>query len=125
MTETHNSTIKTLAQLPFVQAQERAEEVAIVFRNRRLSFADVERRSNQLAHGLIAEGVDAQQRVAVLDRNNDVFFDVLFGTVKAGAVLVTINFRLALPEIEYVLNDSETRVLFVGREYAEQIDQIR
>ncbi|MFK7733246.1 MAG: AMP-binding protein, partial [Pseudomonadales bacterium] len=47
------------------------------------------------------------------------------GTVKAGAVLVTINFRLALPEIEYVLNDSETRVLFVGREYAEQIDQIR
>ena len=117
--------INTLANLVPFHAAIRPDAKAVVYGARCLSFSELEGRSNQLAHGLLAECSGPSSRVAILDRNSETFFEVLFGTAQAGDVLVTINFRLTPSEIEYVLDDSQAEVVFVGAEYAPLVDAIR
>src|SRR5262249_35473973 len=74
---------------------------------------------------LIAEGVRPQARIAHLDKSSDIFFELLFGAAKAGAVLVSVNWRLAGPEIVHIVNDAEAEILFVGEEYFPVIEKIR
>ena len=117
--------ITTLAKLVPHHASIHPDAEAVVYGSRSLSFGELERRSNQVAHGLLAECSGAHSRVAILDRNSECFFEVLFGTAKAGHVLVTVNFRLTPTEIEYVLHDSQAEVIFVGEEYAPLVAGIR
>ena len=56
---------------------------------------------------------------AISARIRDRYFEVLLGAFKARAVIVGVNWRLAPPEIAYVLNDAGCEVLFVGKEYYE------
>ena len=49
--------------------------------------------------------------------NSSEYYEVLFACSKMGAILNTLNWRLAVPEMEYILNNSEARVLLVGEEY--------
>ena len=116
--------IKTLSDVVPYHASIRPDAEAVVYGAQILSFAELERRSNKVAHGLLAECAGSGSRVAILDRNSERFFEVLFGTAKAGNVLVTVNFRLTAPEIEYVLDDSRAEVVFVGEEYAAQVHTI-
>ena len=70
-------------------------------------------------------GLKPESRVAVLDKNTDSFFEVLFGAAKADCVLVAVNWRLAPPEIAYIINDSTAEILFVGEEFFPAIEKIR
>jgi len=63
--------------------------------------------------------------VAYLGKNLDVYYEMLFGAAKARATLAGMNYRLAAPELEFVLNDSESVFLFVSSEYYGIIDQVR
>lgn len=117
--------LATLAALPGHRADRRPDGLAVVFGDRSLTFGDLDRRSNALANGLVEAGLEPHDRVAFLDRNNHRFFEVLFGVAKAGGVFVTVNFRLAPPEVGYILGDSATRVLFIASEYLPLIENIR
>src|SRR6185436_15526743 len=66
-----------------------------------------------------------QARIAHLDKSTDLFFELLFGIAKAGAVIVSVNWRLAAPEIAHIVNDAEAEILFVGEEYFPVIEKIR
>jgi acyl-CoA synthetase (AMP-forming)/AMP-acid ligase II len=96
-----------------IGAERYPDRDAIVFADRgvRLSYLALDRQSNAFAQLLRARGLRAGDRVAYLGRNNDLFFPVLFGAIRAGAVLVPINWRLAAPEVAYQLRDSEARLL--------------
>ena len=109
--------IATLADLTRVQARSRPGAPAVVYGDVRLSFEALDAASDRVAQALVAEGLSPGARVAFLDRNSDAFFPILFGAAKAGLVLVTVNFRLAPPEIAYILRDSEAELVFCGGEY--------
>ncbi|MBT4045859.1 MAG: long-chain-fatty-acid--CoA ligase [Rhodospirillaceae bacterium] len=100
-------------------AGERPDHPALIFEGRETTYAQLDQRSNQVANGLIAAGVEPGQRIAILAKNIDLFFEVYYGATKAGAVLVPINFRLAPPEIAFVVNDADAKVLFVAEEFAD------
>ena len=85
----------------------------------------LDRAASRVAQGLIAEGVKPQTRVAHLDKSSDVFFELLFGVAKANAVMVSVNWRLAPPEILHIVNDAEAEILFVGEEYFPVLEKIR
>ena len=110
--------IRFLGDVASVGAALGPDDTAIVYGPRRLTFADLDERSNRFANGLRAEGISSQSRIAMLDRNSECYFDVMFGAPKANVVLVTINFRLTRPEISYILSDSNAEMLFVGKEFA-------
>ena len=64
-------------------------------------------------------------RVAILAHNSDRYFGFLYSVSWAGAVFVPINTRLAPPEIEFWLNDSESSLLFVDKVFAPVIEKSR
>jgi acyl-CoA synthetase (AMP-forming)/AMP-acid ligase II len=66
---------------------------------------------------MLSEGVGPQDRVAVLDRNVPEYFTFLFGATMIDAVTLAVNWRLAAPEMEYILNHSQARVLLIGEEF--------
>lgn len=106
-------------------AGERPDGVALVYQGHATTYGDLDRASNRVAQGLIAEPMGPGARVAHLDKNSDLFFELLFGVAKANAVTVSVNWRLAAPEVLHIVNDAEAEILFVGEEFFPVIDKIR
>lgn len=103
----------TLADALRAHARDRPDATALVFGDRVTSYAQLDKRSNQVANALLAGGVPRQGRVAILAHNCDLFFELNFACWKTDTVLVPINFRLAAPEIAGILDDSGATLLFV------------
>ncbi len=118
-------TLAAVADIPRLHARERPDAVAMVYNGVSTDYATLDRRASRVANGLIAAGIKPQTRIAQLDKNSDVFFELLFGSTKANAVLVSVNWRLAPPEIAYVINDAQAEILFVGEEFFPAIEKIR
>jgi len=108
---------RTLAQAARVQALARADAIAFEFEGRSTTYAQFHARANRVANGLLAAGVARGEHVCYLGKNSDSYFEILFGAARAGAVLTPINWRLAEPEIAWIINDCAARVLFVGPEF--------
>src|SRR3954468_8365102 len=88
-----------LCELSRYHAAVRGERVGMTFEGRETTYGQLDRRASRVANGLRAACTTAQTRVAVLDKNTDHFFELLFGTAKARDVLVPVNWRLAPAEM--------------------------
>ncbi|MFN2426967.1 MAG: fatty acid--CoA ligase [Candidatus Binatia bacterium] len=117
--------LKVLADLTRQQARRRPDDVAHVFENRTTTFGELDARASRIANGLVDLGIAPQARVGYIGLNSDRFFETVYGCFKANAVLVGVNWRLAPPEIVYVLGDAGAEILFVGAEFVEAIEAIR
>ncbi len=84
----------------------------------RWSYARFDALCDQLAAGLLAEGLKKGDRVAVLARNSHSFALLRFALARAGGVLVPINFMLNAEEIAYILEHSGAATLCVDEEFA-------
>ena len=74
---------------------------------------------------MLGLGVGHGDRVGMLALNEPEYFDLYFGLAKIGAILVPINYRLAGPEIQYILSDCAAKVFVFGHDYAEVTDSFR
>lgn len=117
--------IRGIADIPRVYATLRPNHPAMIFEGRTTTYRDLQKRTNCIASGLIAAGLTRGSRFAVLGKNTDYFFQLYIGGAKAGVVLVAVNWRLALEEILYVIDDSESEVLFVSPEYSFVVDELK
>lgn len=79
---------------------------ALVFGDVRLTWREVNARVNRFAHELRRIGIGRGDRVALYGRNSHQWIEALFAAAKLGAVAVTVNHRLALPEIEHIVADA-------------------
>ncbi len=86
---------------------------ALIMNRVELSYADLDRRSNRLAHALAASGIGAGDRVALLAYNRLDYAVVTQAVAKCGAILVPMNFRFGAEEIRHVLSDAEPKALFL------------
>lgn len=86
---------------------------------RTLTYAELDRRSNRVAHALLALGVRAGDRVPMLDLNSIELFEVVFGALKIGAVFTPVNWRLTATEVRAVLLDSGAPVVIAGPPFAD------
>ncbi len=109
--------IACIADFARQQARTRGGAAASWFEGRTTTFGELDRRSNQVAHALIAADVQPGDRVAYLGKNMDVYYEILFGTAKARAALAAINNRLAPPELKFIASDAGAKVLFVAKEF--------
>lgn len=79
---------------------------------RQLSYAQFNARANRLASFFsVTLGLQVGDRVSILAQNSTEYFEVLFACGKTGVILNTLNWRLAMPELAYILNDSAPRVV--------------
>lgn len=116
--------LEVLADIPRQQARKRGGDVAMVFQDRTTSFADLDRNASRVANGLIALGQRPQQRVAYFGKNSDRYFEVMLGALKANMAIVGVNWRLAAPEVAYVIGDAGCEVVFADAEFAPLIETI-
>ncbi len=106
------------------RVKQSSEAIAFKFSDKETSYRDFDLAANKVAQGLITEGCNPNSRVAFLDKNSDCYFEFVYGTLKSRTVSVAINWRLAAPEVAFVLNDSESEILFVGPEFYDLVKQI-
>ena len=117
-------TINSVVDIIRVHGQGLADQTSLIQGDRRLSWADLYRRSCQVANLLAANGVGAEDRVAFLDKNGVEHFEVFYGCALLNAVAVDVNWRLAAPEVEYIVNDAQSKVLVVGPDFVPILDAI-
>ncbi len=105
--------ISDLASLVRVKGAKNGDRPALRFRDRTLSYAELDRESERVAAGLVRAGVAPGDRVAALLFNTPEFPLLWFGTVKAGAVLVPLNTALKGELLRYELADSTPSAVIV------------
>ncbi len=86
---------------------------ALIMNRVELTYADLDRRSNRLAHALAASGIGVGDRVGLLAYNRLDYAVVTQAVAKCGAILVPMNFRFGAEEIRHVLTDAEPKALLL------------
>jgi len=115
----------TLADVIRSQAHTRGASTALVFEGRQTTYAALDRHASRVANGLIALDVKPDERIAYLGKNSDLFIELLLGAVKAKVVTAPVNWRLAGPEIAFIVDDAKAAVLFVGPEFIDLVRGIK
>ena len=104
------------------QADLRPDKVALVDPNtkREFTYAQFNERASRFAEFMRQEWqIRKGERVAILTPNGTDYFEVLYACAKLGAILVPLNWRLAVPELQGILADSSPRALIYDTAHAE------
>jgi long-chain acyl-CoA synthetase len=111
---------------PSIHAQTQPDRAAIIMAGsgETISFAELDRRSNQVAQLLRSRGVGIGDTVALCLENHPWFLCLTWGFQRAGVHYVGVSSRLTPPEIAYILEDSGTKLLFGSAYLAETLDAV-
>ncbi len=116
--------LRRLADVATQHGGNQPDVVAIVCAGRRLTYGELNTRSNRIAHALRADGIGRGDRIAYLGLESVDYYATLFACAKAGVVLVPINFRLTAPEVEHILRDSGSSLLIVDEALRDIADAV-
>lgn len=98
---------------------------ALFFNDHPITYLEFNHRINQLSHFLLTNGIGKGDRVAVLLYNGPSYLELFFALSKIGAILVPLNWRLAGPEIAFILKDSGPRLILFEPEFEKVVASIR
>lgn len=113
-----------LSEVAAAQAARHGDKAALIAGGVEMSYRDLARRVAAVGSALAAEGIVRGDRIAFLSRNHPDYYALILGAGAIGAVMVPINWRLAPPEIEYILADSGAVMLFAGEGFVDQAGQL-
>jgi fatty-acyl-CoA synthase len=92
---------------------------------RRLTYAEFNDRAARLAAWLRAAwGAEPGDRLAILAKNSTEYFEFEFACIKLGAFMLPLNWRLAEPELIFILNDSGAKGIVYDAEFADRISPL-
>lgn len=100
------------------------EAVVDVTTGRRLTYLELDRRANQVAHTVKGLDVVPGDRVALLLGNCPEFVECFYGAAKVGAIVVLLNWRLVADELEYLLVDSGSETLIFGDDFRVAVEEL-
>ncbi|WP_246370378.1 non-ribosomal peptide synthetase, partial [Mesobacillus zeae] len=107
---------KTVIDVIDEQVNEQPNATALVYKDSFLTYGEMNRRSNQLAHYLERKGVAKGDRVAIIATHSYELVIGILATLRAGAAYVPIDPKYPSERIEYMLQDSEAKVLYTNIE---------
>ncbi|MDH0645349.1 amino acid adenylation domain-containing protein [Pseudomonas sp. GD03858] len=93
------------------QVSLRPDAVAVVSDHGEMTFAELDKRSNQLARTLVGRGVCRDQVVAVVAQRSNEMLVAILAVIKAGGAYLPIDPNYPQSRIDYVLDDSGARVI--------------
>ncbi len=101
------------------------DNTALVYENSRIRFHELDRAVNSLANRLKALGIGKGDKVALMLPNVPEFPITYFACQKLGAVAVTLNVMSTAYELQYLLDNSDSRVLVTAAQSARRFEEIR
>ncbi len=112
---------QTLADMLDNNAWKYPDETAFVWNDRRVTHAQFHNRVSRLASALRRLGLKRQDRVGILSQNSLEFQEVYGACEISGFICATVNWRLAIPEMVYIINDGSPKVMIFEAAYAETV----
>ncbi|MEM9530850.1 MAG: class I adenylate-forming enzyme family protein [Pseudomonadota bacterium] len=112
----------TLGDLLLTAADQGADREAIVLPDERISFGELAERGLTMARSLRALGVTGGDHVGILLPTCSEFLDAMFGATLLGAVVVPINARFQPPEIAYVAENADLKLILTSNKFANHVD---
>nr|WP_090342607.1 acyl-CoA synthetase [Mycolicibacterium malmesburyense]CRL73097.1 acyl-CoA synthetase [Mycolicibacterium malmesburyense] len=100
------------------------DRVALICGDDQLTYAQLEEHANRLAHYLLGQGVKKDDKVGLYCRNRNEIVVAMLGIVKAGAILVNVNFRYVEGELKYLFENSDMVALVHERRYADRVANV-
>jgi len=98
---------------------------ALVHGDRVITWAETDRRSNNLARALLARGIEYGDKVAFYLHNCPEYTETLAACFKGRLAHVNVNFRYQEEELHYIFDNSDATVVVYGSEFAEQITALK
>jgi len=100
----------------------RGEEVAILYRERQLTYRQLSEQVNRAANALARHGVRRLDRVLILLHDSPAFVAAFWGAIRLGAVAVPVNTLLGANEFEFMVRDSAPRCVVIQDELVAKIE---
>jgi acyl-CoA synthetase (AMP-forming)/AMP-acid ligase II len=100
------------------------DRVALICGDEQVTYAQLEEKANRLAHYLIDRGVKKDDKVGLYCRNRIEIVIAMLGIVKAGAILVNVNYRYVEGELKYLFENSDMVALVHERRYADRVANV-
>ena len=100
------------------------DRVALICGDEQLTYAELDEKANRLAHYLLDQGVKKDDKVGLYCRNRIEIVIAMLGIVKAGAILVNVNFRYVEGELKYLFENSDMVALVHERRYADRVANV-
>ncbi len=91
---------------------------------REITWTDFNRKANQFANLLLTRGCQRGDKVAILMMNSIEWLPIYFGVLKAGAIVVPLNYRYTSEEIKYCLEKADCSMLIFGPEFIGRMEEI-
>src|SRR5690606_28064600 len=106
-------------------ASDQGEKTAVFFKNEKLSYDHLNKKSSQLAHYLLEQGVQKDDIIALcVDRSSEMVI-ALLGILKSGAAYLPIDPQLPKARIEYMLDDASVKFTLAERLYVTMLGEER
>ncbi|MBX3705083.1 MAG: acyl-CoA synthetase [Pseudomonadales bacterium] len=102
-----------------------ADKPCLVHGERVLSWADFNRRTNNIARRFLNRGLQAGDKVAFYMRNSPAYCETLGACFKARLTHVNVNYRYVDDELHYIIDNSDSRIVVYGAEFAGHIEALR
>lgn len=103
----------TLGDTLHRSARKFGERTALIEGPQRMTYAQLDAATNQFAHHLLASGLSAGDKVAMICNNSIQFLIAAYGILKAGMVWVPVNTMLAAGDMRYILEHAEAALVVV------------
>lgn len=101
------------------------DRVATDFKGRTKSYSAFWQDVQRIGAGLAKDGIARQKRVAYLGLNSDLYLQLFFACALTSRLLVPINWRLAAPEVAYILKDCDAELLFVDEAFLDLVLSVK
>jgi acyl-CoA synthetase (AMP-forming)/AMP-acid ligase II len=108
-----------------INAKKFPKKTALKDKSRSFTYPETNRRVNQLGHRLMELGLGKGDKVAVLTDNCIEIIELYLATAKTGIIIVPINFRLVSREVEYIVNNSDAKAMFVQAPLTTTVDPVK
>jgi acyl-CoA synthetase (AMP-forming)/AMP-acid ligase II len=97
---------------------------AVGYKQRWMTYSELEKNANSLANFLIDRGIKRSDRIAILLENSFDYVISYYGVLKTGAITVELNTENEADNLRFLLNDCEARVLIVQKKFMPLINEI-
>ena len=112
---------------PITHAAARPDHPAIIMAGsgETVSYAELDATANRFARLLRERGLEPGDHFALLMENNALYLQLVWGSQRAGTMMVPVSTRLTAPEIAYIMRDAGVRLLVTSTKYAEVAERLR
>lgn len=99
-----------------------AQSIALIYKDTKITFAQLYHDSLQITKQLLALGVKPQDKVCLLFENSAAYYECYFGIWQTGAAVVPLNTFLIERELVHIIEDCKPSVLIISQEFSKKFD---